>query len=66
MEVNKLPYDEAFAYAQEYLKGDDEQPLIIKISIRDWNKLFFDLGLNSITTTDCKTCLVFFAVKIFC
>jgi hypothetical protein len=55
MEVNKSPYDKAFAYGQECidhyrrrrpLKDDYERPLVIKISMRDWIKLYFDLGLD--------------------
>jgi hypothetical protein len=51
---NKSLYDQAFAYGQECidhrrrsLKDDYEQPLVIKISSRDFYRLSFDLNLNS-------------------
>jgi hypothetical protein len=56
MKVNKSPYDKAFAYGQECidhyrrrrpLKDEYEQPLVIKISSRDFYRLSIDLGLNS-------------------
>jgi hypothetical protein len=56
MEVNKSLYDKAFAYGQEcidhyrrhcLLKDDYEQPLVIKMSTRDFYRLSFDLDLDS-------------------
>jgi hypothetical protein len=56
MEVNKSPYDKAFAYGQECIDhyrrrrpliDEYEQPLVIKISSRDFYRLSIDLDLNS-------------------